>query len=376
MTKLVKLSLAAAIAVSGLTSTVAAKPLEEAIKGVDVSGTVVYRYDDRQDDVSDSSTTTNSYKAAINIKAPVNDIVTFNGRVSTDVSLANKADMAGLDTQGGGDANPTLHLTEAYFTAKMGMLTVNAGKQGIATPWTVAHDAAGDEDTGTGILALVDAGGVATIATGYFNQSNIVGATDLAVLAVIAPIGPVNFDAWYLDADDVLDTYTIGLSGSFMGVELYTRYTSVDPDAVGTKDQDLWKIGAKGKLGPVGLAVEYANTDNDGSSFVSLNDCDAITGAQAWAVNACGKADADYWEIAADMDLMPGLNFGLHYADVDYEIGADDVDEDEFYGQLTYDMSENFTTYIRYGTYDRDAEHSATTDIDQTRGRLHVQYSF
>ena len=391
MTKLVKLSLAAAIAVSGLSSTVAAKPLEEAIKGVDVSGTVVYRYDDRNDDEADASTSVNSYKAAVNIKAPVNDIVTFNARVSTDLnlydgvtvgSLSNKADMAALDTQAQSDANPTLNLTEAYFTAKMGMLTVNAGKQGIATPWTVAHDAAGDEDTGTGILALADAG-FATFAAGYFNQTNVVGlGENLAVLAVIAPVGPVNFDAWYLDADveddDVsFDSYTVGVSGSAMGINAYARYTNIDPDAAGADDQDLWKIGANGQLGPVGLAAEYASGDQDGSG-VSLNDCDAATGAQAWAVNACNKFDVDFWKVSANMDLMPGLNFSLTYADADYEdaaTGGNDVDEDEIYGQITYQMSDNFMTYVRYGNYDVDSDNDAD-DVDQTRGRLHVQYSF
>lgn len=372
MTKLVKLSLAAAIAVSGLSSTVAAKPLEEAIKGVDVSGTVVYRYDDRNDSVADNSTSTNSYKVAVNVKAPVNDMVTFNARIVTGLGAAfdNQANLTALDTQAQADANPSLQLSEAYFTAKMGMLTVNAGKQGIGTPWTVAHDAAGDDDHGTGILALADAG-FATFAAGYFNQTNIVNQVNVAVLAVIAPVGPVNFDAWYLDADDTLDSYTVGLSTSLMGISAYARYTNVDPDAAGADDQDLWKIGAKGDLGPVGLAAEYANTDNDGSAFVSLNDCDAATGAQAWAVNACNKADADFWKVGADIDLMPNLNFALTYATVDYDT---DMEEEEVYGTLTYKMSDNFMTYVRYGNYTIDNDGTETRDQD--RGRLHVQYSF
>ena len=46
MKKIAKLSLVAAVAVVGFTSA-NATALEEAIKGVDVSGTAVYRYDDR-----------------------------------------------------------------------------------------------------------------------------------------------------------------------------------------------------------------------------------------------------------------------------------------------------------------------------------------
>ena len=53
MKKIAKLSLVAAVAVAGLT-TANAQPLEEAIKNVDVSGSVVYRYNDYngQDDAS------------------------------------------------------------------------------------------------------------------------------------------------------------------------------------------------------------------------------------------------------------------------------------------------------------------------------------
>ena len=48
MRKISKISLVAAVAVAGF-STANAQPLEEAIKNVDVSGSVVYRYDNIDD---------------------------------------------------------------------------------------------------------------------------------------------------------------------------------------------------------------------------------------------------------------------------------------------------------------------------------------
>jgi ACT domain-containing protein len=62
MKKIAKLSLVAAVAVAGFT-TANAQPLEEAIKNVDVSGSVVYRYNDYNDrdlgSQANSSTTNN-----------------------------------------------------------------------------------------------------------------------------------------------------------------------------------------------------------------------------------------------------------------------------------------------------------------------------
>jgi ACT domain-containing protein len=62
MKKIAKLSLVAAVAVAGLT-TANAQPLEEAIKNVDVSGSVVYRYNDYngQDGVTTGQTSTDDY---------------------------------------------------------------------------------------------------------------------------------------------------------------------------------------------------------------------------------------------------------------------------------------------------------------------------
>ena len=50
MKKIAKLSLVAAVAVVGFTSA-NATPLEEAIKGVETSGSVVYRYNDYNNDI-------------------------------------------------------------------------------------------------------------------------------------------------------------------------------------------------------------------------------------------------------------------------------------------------------------------------------------
>ena len=46
---------------------------------------------------------------------------------------------------------------------------VNIGKQGLTTPYTVAVDINGNEQTGTGILALSTFGPI-TAGAGYFNN--------------------------------------------------------------------------------------------------------------------------------------------------------------------------------------------------------------
>ncbi|MCD8541417.1 MAG: major outer membrane protein [Aliarcobacter cryaerophilus] len=172
MRKISKISLVAAVAVAGF-STANAQPLEEAIKNVDVSGSVVYRYNNYDNsEKSDSRTDTNNYKIGLNLSSKVNDYVKFNSRFI--VGSKTTGDFASLSTQdGGADGQADVSLSNAYFGfTAIPNTVVNIGKQGLTTPYTVAVDINGNEQTGTGILALSTFGPI-TAGAGYFNATNI-----------------------------------------------------------------------------------------------------------------------------------------------------------------------------------------------------------
>ena len=114
--KITKLSLATIIALGSI-SFANAQNLEDAIKNVEVSGTVAYRYNDYEEstatgdgtgthprgntDKSIGGDSTNNYKAAINLGVKVNDDVKFNSRL-----IAGNQTNAGekvLNTQTEGD---------------------------------------------------------------------------------------------------------------------------------------------------------------------------------------------------------------------------------------------------------------------------------
>ena len=405
MKKIAKLSLVAAVAVVGFTSA-NAQSLEEAIKNVETSGSVVYRYNDYNNDVgTGSSDSTNYYKVALNLSSKVNDDVKFNSRF-----LASDADggFAGMDTQAAGDQNVDLTLSNAYFGyTGIQNTTVNVGKQGLTTPWTVAVDSDGNEQTGTGILAMSNVGPV-TLAAAYFNQHNTDnsgnyatkvntsgvttfqltdGSEDVATVGAIATLGPVTLDAWYINVQDTLDSYTIGANSKFevsdvkLGVD--ARYTGLSFDKNNLAglseddDQSLGKITLTAKAGIVDAKLAYAMTNKDGG-IVAL-DTDAVTSIQGWSVNANNKADADFWQAVVGVDVLSNLNLSANYVNVDYSTSSTtDVEEEENYAQLLYKMSKNFSTYVRYGTYTKETTvANVTTDNnDDVRGRLQVEYTF
>jgi len=380
---MIKMSLVAAVAVTGLSSTVAAQPLTEAIKDVDVSGSVVYRYNDYGDDnrAGTKDLSTNNYKIATSLKSKVNDYVTATVRVVTGTGIAdNEGKLHSFGgTDNGKDLNPTLQVNQANFTVKTDVATVIAGKQGLTTPWTVAIDSDGNEQTGTGLLALVPAGPV-TIAAAYFNQTNldtahaiIDGDENVATLGLMGQAGPVALDAWYLDLQDSFDTFTVGAKANIEMITAELRYTSLDLDGANQPDNDALVAKISAKAGPVGLGFNYGMTDRDGG--LTALDSDAKTSLTGWNVNLHNKPDADMFMIHADMDVMSGLNVALNYNTIDYgNTSATETEATELYTQITHKMGKNLVTYVRFGTFEEEVDNDETQDA--ITGRLQVEYKF
>ena len=388
------MSLVAAVAVAGMT-TAQAKDLTEAIKGVDVSGTVVYRYNDYGNGEA-ASDTANFYKIGVSLSSPVNDVVKANTRFL--VADANghfvNGGATGLDTNEDGDSNPEVTLSQVNFAySGIANTTVIVGKQGIATPWTNAIDSDGSEQTGTGILALTTMGPV-TAAAGYMNQTNFDtikvqvnsdttaqvdaglgdGSRDTIVAALMAKFGPIATEAWYLNIDEVADSYFLKASGSFkvsdVALKVFAQYNDMDADSDFTADDDdlsLFKAGISAKMGLFNAGVNYGKTGDNGTGVVNAL---AKNGMIGWNTSIHDHYDADMIQVDLGMQVTPELHVGLNYDEIDTNSTVD-ADETDIFVQATYKMSKNFMTYVRLGEYEVD-----NTTTDGTRGRLQVQYSF
>lgn len=387
MTKLSKLSMIAALAVAGTTAS--AQPLTEAIKNVEVSGTVVYRYNDSNADYSastptDYSKTNNNYKVALNVNSKVTDDVTFNSRFI----IGDGTDMIGLDTQAGSDGNVSVVLSEANFSyTGISNTAIIVGKQSMPTAFTVDRDSTGGENTGTGILAL-STFGPATLHLAYFNQNNFnsvndsgvtfVGSENVIAAGAALALGPISLDASYVDIDDILDVYTLGIDASTelgaLNLEAFARYSSLDLEAVDT-DNKLWKVGLAGNIGIFGAHLSYGKTDKEGGVVGIM--AGATSGFdEHWNVTLSNQADADAIYAGLDAQVTDKINLALNYSYMD--AGKDNADgqrdETEYYGQITYNHASNLSTFVRFGQYEVD--NKTGKDVDTTAGRVQVQYTF
>lgn len=391
MKKFAKMSLVAALAVAGTAAS--AQPLAEAIKNVDVSGTVVYRYDDRAyDDEAKGLTNVkdvngNNYKIGLTLKSKVNDDVTAVTRFLVGSASGS---FESLDYTNKEDSNPTVSLNQVYFSyAGIANTTINVGKQGLTTPWTVAVDADSNEQNGTGILALTSFGPV-TLAGAYFNQTNLNtsgdvkfgdGSQNIVTAGAIANVGPVSIDAWYLDAQDTFDSFTVGAATKFdldaVKLSLGARHTSIDFDGIKT-DNELTKVEGGLTAGIFGLNVGYGWTDKEGG--IGALDNDATSGFQGWTLNLNGVTDASLLKTSVSVQALPSLKLSLNYNVLDTDVvNAKDTTDNELYLQADYKMSKNFGGYIRIGQNEFEDDYTyngKVRDNDGSIGRVQVQYSF
>ncbi|WP_416829759.1 major outer membrane protein, partial [Helicobacter ganmani] len=172
--KFLKLSLAASVALGAFSTASFAQPLEDAIKGIDVSGYLRYRFNsDYYDNGNNNSNSKNTHrwKAVADFKAPVADNVAFNLGILYNNESNDVQGTGGIGSGlgSGKDGSFGVSTFNAVITPDSTATTVIIGKQRLATPVTNA----GDDDRGTGILALNSDLEGFTFAAGAFDSWSI-----------------------------------------------------------------------------------------------------------------------------------------------------------------------------------------------------------
>ncbi len=152
--KLVKLSLVAALA-AGAFSVANATPLEEAIKDIDVSGVLRYRYEsgrfgkdvDLRNGNLDESKQNHQYRAQVNFSGAIAD--NFKAFVQLDYNAAD----GGYGADSVSNTKTSLNVRQLYltYTDENVATSVILGKQQLNTIWT---DNAIDGLVGTGIKVV------------------------------------------------------------------------------------------------------------------------------------------------------------------------------------------------------------------------------
>lgn len=377
--KWVKLSLVASLALVAFSTASVAQPLEEAIKGVEVSGYLRYRYqDDRYKDqnyIKDNNgngSADHRWRAVTLFKTPVVDAISlslglrYDGRnnvghgkgnpANTDTPpgsfLGYSAERRGLGS--GYDSTVGVSVFQMNITPQSTATDIQLGKQYLNTPF---ND--GTEERGTGILATNRDIPNLALALGAFDSfaTDDTGLTIDKPLYLLAAIYGADFDTagslgaqgWVANVADIfkyMGFLQLDYSISVVKFTLQYGLTSLDNNADGL----VWSSLAGG-INNIPLNLNYANLSYiypaDKANIVSKNDLLDF------------KVGLDLSSI--DVPLTAGLGYMTNFADGTTVA----VDEEGFYNKSGALWFDNEATGVSLGILSKGfTPYGASKDLD------------
>lgn len=365
-----KLSLAASVALGAFSTASFAQPLEEAIKGVDVSGYLRYRYnDDRYDNGNDDvsgSNATHRWRAQADFKTPVVNSVAMNlgimySNERQNVNHGNGhynngnliAGTQGLGTGLGAGKDGDFGVSTFYatITPDVTATTVMIGKQRLATPITDAGD-----DRATGILALnnditgltlvggaFDSWSLDDMFAGYNGDETSVDKplyTLAAIYNTDTSFGNIGAQAWGFYVQDLVDAsgfLELSWKGSLLNAKLQYALAKlanheeiINRGAAEANDLLSFQIGADFTNDfniPLEAKLGYITNFQDGTAVMFDDE------------GALAKAGKLWWQ-----NPTTGITFGLGKiigGGFDTSDFANEAEINVFYGALSYGFIEN-----------------------------------
>ena len=375
--KLVKLSLVAALAAGALATSASAMPLEEAIKGVDVSGMTRIRYTatskkidkeeaklNKQDEKSHGSAW--NFKSVMNVKTTIDDnffnVVSIRyGSTDDGMSESGVNDDYKFDASqfflGATFGNTTIQLGRqtigAFFTDDMygdGIKVLNTDVEGLVLAALFMDSLENDSDIGTNSEELDLGAPVKYTAADAikFATGKMVTDHNLYGVAAIGSYDPISFQLWYASLEDVTNLFALELSGDF----------ALSDDV---------KLGLKG---------QYAFSDFDGkfkrNVYSALNEPSKIKELKIKDPTGLGVDDGSFWAVEASSEFF-GVDFSAGY--IDFSTKEDRLSLNSFEDQGSFiSPGEELLNYSFYSGKNRYYFITAGYTIPDSGVRLGVDW--
>ncbi len=345
MTKMIKMSLVAAVAVAGFTTSASA---------MDTSYTGKVYVENHATSVNDGQTVT-GYDIDFDVKATTKINDNFSAVVGVQADADTKDNVAASAS--------AVTMDKANINYAGNGLTVKFGRQAINTPTT-------DGETVEGILATYGVAKGITLAAAHFgNQSIAEGAVagqDAHAVAVLGSMSGVNFQLWNVGVAGHSVNNTLVVGANVAGIALGARYATTDFEAGTDKDGSTMILSAAGKAGTVGLSAAYLVNGEDNAAFTS--DASSANTAELVEFNAQNAADTKAFILGVSAPMTSTLSASVKYGSAD--IGANNSIS-EVVLQLTNKFAKSLTGTVRYADYT-----GVTSDTDQTQLRADMTYKF
>ncbi len=396
--KLAKLSLAALVAV-GAFSVANATSLESAIKGVDVSGYVRYRYYNEDNNVPGSSTDRHRFTVPVLFKIPVAENIT-----AAVGMFAQENDYA---TDGRGSSpysDSSFNLSRMWFNYAANGWNVKLGRQLLKTPYTEGGITG---SYGDGLVAMYSPTSNVTLAAAGFvksNQtldgqigaqvkaglgSNAIGDDNIYAAAVIGSFSGVNAQLWAFKVTHLVkNAEFLQLSGSVAGLSLKAQgswtkldgdtYAAIGPSGLGYVNDDsgsFYGIQAGYKIENFKLGAGYTTTDKDNGISVLDADGGLIKAGKQIYYKTTNARDTDVYFFTVGAGYGK-YSFGAGYVGASSVNGSTLDGANEIYGQVGYKFNKKFGVAAYYSALNMDKVDDSVAGGDNDEFRVEVKYSF
>ena len=408
--KLVKLSLVVALATGALATSASAMPLEEAIKGVDVSGMTRIRYTAKNEKKDKAETTHGSkwnFKTVMNVKTTIDDnffnVVSIRYN-STDAGNAYENDKHEKFSSTADDKkNHKFEANQFFLGATFGNTTIQLGRQTIGAFFTDDMYGDGIKVLNTDVEGLVLAAlfmdslenddDIGSLGAGEVNEK-LVTDHNLYGVAAIGSYDPISFQLWYASLEDVTNLFALELAGDFavsddVKLGLKGQYAFSDFDGkfkTGLKnsttpvdDGSFWAIEASSEFFGVDFSAGYIdfstkenvyslNSFEDQGSFISpgeeLLDYSLYNGKNRYYFITAGYTIPD-----------SGVRLGVDWVDGSNKYKGTKKDQSEVVARVDYKYNEKLSFQTWYSHVDEKVKGADNSDKTDTF-RFQAKYSF
>jgi len=370
--KLAKLSLAAIIAV-GAFSVANATPLENAIKGVDLSGFVRLRfYNDAYKKSSDQNDT-NRWRGSSIFKftVPVSDTI----KVHYDVLAEQNTYSNGNHFEGAGVTGTTVKNNHIYLAYSDAGLNAIAGRIPVATSITGSGYG---EALGSGVITTYGLGNGLTVAGAFIDDLESVDqipdgiGADLFALAGLYNSNMVNAQVWAYRVTNTLK-YDYTVSATVKPVDdlsVKGDYAASKGYGTGANNHNFWNLSATYAANGLSGTVGYADTNKHDGLIVTDQDAPIgyVTGEQRY--NIANMSDTDAWYGALGYKINTQTSVKATYNHIN-TVNNTDSDEYVFYTNYAYNKKLSFRAYYSVLNYKND-----TAGNDDNELQLQTVYKF
>jgi len=344
MTKMIKMSLVAAVAVAGFTTTASAQSAEDAIKNVSVKGYFQYRWN--KDMEAKKSFTNDRNKFRLQATAKANDTVSLTVRAT--------------------DNTGTLDIDRKYLTASFGSATVIAGNFSDLSPFSD-----GTEINGEAVLFSAAKG--LTIGAAYYHMDQGAGlaadAKDIAAVAALGNAGAVNYALWYVSHKDTNNYMYVSAAAKVASANVELAYSSKsDESATAGDTQTQLRLMASTKMDALSVKAGVVQAGKDGADVALADASDSKSDFGSAQIATSTAADATGLYLNVGTKVSPAVTVSAEYFAID---GGKDLSV-----KANYQVAKNTYTFVRYSVGNNTDSHTTAAGEDFKKLRVEMKYSF